>query len=149
MEPGQSGNPRGQPFGAKRHARALTEQMTRELLDAGPEVLRAVIKQARDGDVVSQKMILDRAYPVRRAASVLDLTADGRDFDGDFAEASTTMFRQMGRGETASGDVAEAVRAMSHASKAIMFVEAIRDVTGRVALIEQGYEELRHAARAH
>jgi hypothetical protein len=59
-KPGQSGNPKGKPAGARNKATlavlALMEQGAREITEA-------VVEAAKGGDLVAARMILDRLAP--------------------------------------------------------------------------------------
>jgi Family of unknown function (DUF5681) len=73
FKPGQSGNPRGKPKGARHHATRIVEQ----LLDEDAKLLA---EKARDmalaGDTVALKLCLERLCPPRRNRPVsLDLPA--------------------------------------------------------------------------
>lgn len=71
FQKGQSGNPRGRPKGSKNKSTLLREAMQqkadRMLSREVPEVLKTVIRAAKQGDMSAAKMILDRAVPVKKA----------------------------------------------------------------------------------
>ncbi len=63
FQPGQSGNLNGRPRGSSR----LAEY--REMLDPSvPDILKAIVERAKDGDLRAAQLILDRVYPARDAA---------------------------------------------------------------------------------
>ena len=67
FQPGQSGNPAGKPKGARHRATLLAERMMQD--DAG-EVVKAVIKAAKRGDMAAARLVLDRIAPARRDSPV-------------------------------------------------------------------------------
>jgi hypothetical protein len=71
--PGQSGNPRGRPKGARHRVSILAEQL---MQGDAEDVVRAVIAAAKNGDMVAARIIIDRICPVRKGAAVMfDLPA--------------------------------------------------------------------------
>ena len=67
---GQSGNPAGRRKGTKNKSTLFKEDIATlrekgigQIADSIPEVLKAVIDQAKDGCRVSQKMVLERFIP--------------------------------------------------------------------------------------
>ena len=60
---GRSGNPAGRPLGARNAATVIAEQ----LLDGeAEEIIRKVIKKAKQGDMTALRLCLDRLVPPRR-----------------------------------------------------------------------------------
>ena len=70
-KPGESGNPTGRPVGCGR------VHKWRAGLDADvPEILAALVQQAKEGDVMAARLILERALPALKPselAQVIDL----------------------------------------------------------------------------
>lgn len=99
-KPGQSGNPRGKPRGAKNHATRMIES----LMEGGAEeIASAVINQAKDGNLMAARLVLDRlAPPVRERSIELELP-DTRTAAG-IAEAQQTVLEAVGRGELTPGE---------------------------------------------
>lgn len=79
---GQSGNLRGRPKGGKNRATLLQEAVRQNsealIIRHLPKIVEEVCKQAREGNMIAAKMILDRAIPVKRAVEVTG--KDGGDF---------------------------------------------------------------------
>lgn len=73
-KPGESGNPSGRPAGSGR------VHKWRAGLDADvPEILTALVKQAKAGDVMAARLILERALPALKPsemAQTIDLKGD-------------------------------------------------------------------------
>ena len=64
---GQSGNPKGMASGSRHRATLLLDKIGAE---AGASVLRAVVQAAERGDMAAARIVLDRAWPVRRGRPV-------------------------------------------------------------------------------
>ncbi len=67
FQPGQSGNPTGKPRGARHRTTLLAERM---MQDEAGEVVKAVIKAAKRGDMTAARLVLDRIAPARRDSPV-------------------------------------------------------------------------------
>ena len=70
---GKGGNPAGRPKGSKNKSTLVQEairQQSEELIIRHlPDVIEEVIQQARKGNMVAAKMLLDRAIPVKTSVS--------------------------------------------------------------------------------
>ena len=67
FQPGQSGNPKGKPKGAKNHATRLAES----LLDGETEKLtRKAVELALQGDTTALRLCLERICPPRKSRPV-------------------------------------------------------------------------------
>jgi hypothetical protein len=66
--PGVSGNPKGRKKGARHPVTLLAQRMLQR--DA-EDVVRAVIKAAKEGDMAAAKLVLERICPVRKGAPVM------------------------------------------------------------------------------
>jgi Family of unknown function (DUF5681) len=128
FQPGQSGNPRGKPKGARNHATRIVEQ----LFDKDARLLAA---KARDmalaGDTVALKLCLERLCPPRKDRPInLDLPPIGT-----LADASGAMSKVIAC--TAAGeltpDEAGSVIALIDAKRRIL---ADVDLEARVTALE-------------
>ena len=63
FSPGQSGNPKGRPKGSKNRGTRLVEA----LVDDIPELINVTKEKAMNGDMVAMKLLLERAFPTRKA----------------------------------------------------------------------------------
>ena len=63
---GVSGNPTGKRPGTLGPMAKVREMLVKDMVKDVRDVLKAVLKQAKDGCTTSQKMILDRVYPAIR-----------------------------------------------------------------------------------
>jgi hypothetical protein len=61
--PGNRGNPAGKPKGARHKTTVMLEKI---MADGAEDVVHAMLKAAREGDVQAGKIILDRVVPVRK-----------------------------------------------------------------------------------
>jgi len=62
--PGKSGNPAG-----RRPGNATAQKLRQAIADDIGDVINVLIKQAKDGDVASAKLLMDRAVPTLRSVS--------------------------------------------------------------------------------
>ena len=127
---GRSGNPKGRPVGARNAATVIAAQ----LLDGEvEEIIRKVIKKAKQGDVICLRLCLDRLVPPRRdrpvyfAIPVLN-SAD----DASKAMAAITV-------AVACGELTP-IEAAELSSVVEVYVRAIeaRDFEARLRALEQG-----------
>jgi len=65
FEPGQSGNPKGRPPGAKDRRAELREK----LRSHAPELIQKTVTLALEGDTTALKILWDRMLPVLKPAS--------------------------------------------------------------------------------
>ena len=95
FKPGQSGNPRGRPKGARNKSTVAAEA----LLDGESESLtRRCIDLAMEGDPTALRLCLSRILPVRRERTIeLDLPA--LEGSRDSLRAIGTVLRAVGAGE--------------------------------------------------
>jgi Family of unknown function (DUF5681) len=128
FKPGQSGNPRGKPRGARHHATRIVEQ----LLDTDATLLA---EKARDmalaGDTVALRLCLERLCPPRRSRPVnLDLPAI--ETLGDASAAVSQVVASMAAGEL-TPDEAASVIALIDAKRRIL---ADVDLEVRISVLE-------------
>jgi len=67
FKPGQSGNPKGKPRGARHRLTLLAEKLMDDQAEA---IVESVIKAAKAGDMVAARLILERVSPVRKGRTV-------------------------------------------------------------------------------
>lgn len=65
--PGTSGNPNGKPRGARHATTVLAEKLMAD--DAG-EVVKAVVRAAKTGDMTAARLVLERILPVRKGRPI-------------------------------------------------------------------------------
>ena len=78
---GQSGNPAGKPVGAVSKQTKLRRSIEKDV----PEILAAMVAQAKSGDIQAAKLLLDRTLPSLKPQDTTihlpltdDLAANGR-----------------------------------------------------------------------
>lgn len=99
-KPGQSGNPAGKPKGATNHA---TRMVTALMEEGAREIAQTVVDQAKEGNLMAARLVLDRlAPPVRERSIELDLPDTGT--AAGIAEAQQTVLQAVGRGELTPGE---------------------------------------------
>ena len=95
FKPGQSGNPKGKPRGA-RHRATLAAQ---ELLDGEAEALsRKAIELAMDGDTVALRLCLERIAP-RRTDSPVSFPMPDMTSSVDASQAMAGIVRAVADGD--------------------------------------------------
>jgi len=95
FQPGQSGNPKGKPKGAKNHATRLAES----LLDGDTEKLtRKAVELALSGDTVALRLCLERILPPRKSRPVNIALPETKTIDG-VAEAQAAVVKAVADGE--------------------------------------------------
>jgi hypothetical protein len=128
FKPGQSGNPRGKPKGARNHATRVVEQ----LLDNDAKLLAG---KARDmalaGDTVALRLCLERLCPPRKGRPVsLDLPAI--ETLGDASAALSKVIACAAAGEVTLDEAASIVCLIDAKRRILLDV----DLEARVAALE-------------
>lgn len=79
---GKSGNPKGRPPGKPNRStlvqEAIRQQSEELIIKYLPDVIKVVIEQAKTGNMVAAKMLLDRAIPVKKSVEISN--KDGQEF---------------------------------------------------------------------
>jgi hypothetical protein len=97
---------RGRPRGARNRTTVLAE----ELLDGeAEEIIRKVIKKAKQGDMIALRLCLDRLVPPRRDRPV-NFTLPAMNSAGDASKVMTAITMAVGSGELAPNEAAELSR---------------------------------------
>lgn len=94
FKPGQSGNPAGKPKGAVNKLTILRNKILQRsetlVLNDMEDILKAVIAQAKKGDMTAARLILDRVLPTRKAVEHYGLD--------DFKKAGITIVIEGAKG---------------------------------------------------
>ena len=95
FKPGQSGNPKGKPRGAKNHATKLAEK----LIDGQCEALvQRAVEMALNGDIQALKLLIERLVPARKDRPV-SLELPKVQSAQDVIKAMGLVIESVGRGE--------------------------------------------------
>jgi hypothetical protein len=122
---GQSGNPAGKPKGANK-----TQQLRAKLMTAVPEILAALVDQAKAGDPTAARLILERCLPALRPVdmpTVLNLSADG-----GLADQGRAVLLALASGQLPVNQVAGILQGLGSLAKLIETDELER----RIAALE-------------
>lgn len=129
FKPGQSGNPAGKPKGA----RNATTRLVEALLDGeAEELVRDALKRAKDGDVPTLRLFLERLVPPRKD-SPISIELPPIDTVADAKAASAAVL-----GAVAKGDItpSEGAAVMGLLVSHKLIVEAT-DFEARLAALEK------------
>lgn len=124
----QPGNP-GRPKGARDRRTVALEALFKE---NGEQVAQATIAAAMAGDMTAARMVLDRAFPVRKMRPVsIDLPKI--ETAADLLTAQGLVVDAMSRGEITPDEATEIGKVLEHIGSAI----ERRDLEARIAKLEE------------
>lgn len=118
FQPGKSGNPAGRP----RKSSDGPDKIRQALLGDAPEILEALVTQAKTGDTQAAKLILDRCLPPLRprdSAVSLDLPVD------DLAQAARAILSAVAAGTVTIGEANGLAGVLATTAKAVEVSELI------------------------
>lgn len=129
FKPGQSGNPKGRPPGS-----GLSAKLRKAIEKDAPDVLAALLAQAKAGDVQAARVLLDRVLPPLKA------TAQGVNLPGLSAGTLTNraeaVLSAAGAGDVPPDVAAALVAAIGQTAK----VAEIDGLTARIEALEKAYK---------
>ncbi len=129
FKPGQSGNPKGRPPGARSRKLVALDDLGEQSAEA---ILIATIDGAKSGDTSAARAILDRVWPARKGARVaFDLPEMAR--AGDLAAAVAGINRQVASGLLSLEEGALVVALLDAQRKALETGELV----ARIAALEE------------
>lgn len=121
FKPGQSGNPKGKPKGAKDKRTAYRELFENDSED----LIKKVIELAKAGDTTCLKMCIDRIVSPYRARDQV-ITLD--DISGTLTEKGEKIIEAMGNGELSPSDTASMLTALAAQVKIVEVDELIKRI---------------------
>lgn len=124
-KPGQSGNPKGKPAGARNKATvavlALMEQGAKEITEA-------VVAAAKAGDLTAARMILDRLTPIAKERPV-SLALPDTDTAEGISAAQQAIVRAVASGDLLPGEGATLSGIVEARRKAIETLQLDQRIT--------------------
>jgi len=126
--PGQSGNPAGRPKGAGKIGEwraALAEHV--------PDIMKKLVEQAKAGDPVAARLILERALPAVKPVEQpvsLDLP------EGSLTDQGRALLASVASGVLSPGQGAQLMTALGSLSK----IAEIDELAARIAALEKQHE---------
>ncbi len=125
---GRSGNPKGRPKGTRNKATLIRARLERH----EGEIVRALVKQAKGGDVQAIRLILERICPALRPVDHGEVKAEG-----DGADLAQALVRAAVDGQIpvrAARDLAAALHSEAR-------IRQIADLEQRLEALERKHEK--------
>jgi hypothetical protein len=126
FKPGTSGNARGRPKN-----KTPATLLRKSIVDNIPEIILALIKQAKDGDTAAAKILLDRCCPVLKPqAMTINLPVNG-----NLAEQGNEIIKATLSGHIPPDIGAQLITALSNQGKLV----ELQELTLRLERIENKF----------
>ncbi|WP_295448238.1 DUF5681 domain-containing protein [uncultured Thiodictyon sp.] len=125
FKPGASGNPRGRKPGTLTKAGKLRDAIVKDL----PEIVAALVEQAKAGDVQAARLLMDRALPALRPTAAPVAVALGDDLN----QASGAVLAALSDGIVSTDQAADLASVLS----ALVKVREFTELESRIAALEQ------------
>ena len=119
FKPGQSGNPKGRPKGARNRLAVEVDELLRA--DAS-DIVRVAIEKAKAGDAGFVRLILDRIVP---PAKDRPITFDLPDIEtpDDAAKAAGAILRAVASGEVTPSEASDVVKLLDGFANTLLATE--------------------------
>ncbi|HYF08401.1 MAG TPA: DUF5681 domain-containing protein [Acetobacteraceae bacterium] len=128
-KPGESGNPAGRPKGSRHAALVALDAIG---ANAAQDILRAVIEQAKAGDMRAAEIMLRRLWPERKGRAVAFDLPPMRTA-ADLVQGLVAIAEAMAAGELSGEEAASVASVLEIQRKAIETM----DLEQRIAALEQ------------
>lgn len=129
-KPGQSGNPRGRPKGS-----GLSAKLRKAIEQDAPDILTAVIAQAKAGDMQAAKVLLDRVVPALKPQAQT-VTVPGMEDAQGLADKALAALSAAAGGDIPADTAAQLVQAIGTVGRVV----EIDDLERRIAALEKQHE---------
>lgn len=123
FEKGQSGNPTGRPRGSGPRAK-LRDSLTKDV----PEILAALVAQAKAGDVQAARTVLDRCLPSLRPVAAPVVV----DLGQDLANAGAAVLVALSAGDIGTDQAHDLAGVLSALAK----IKETTELESRIAALE-------------
>lgn len=94
FKPGKSGNPKGKPKGSRNTALQAMDRIGEE---SAQDLIRSVVTKALEGDMAAARVVLDRAWPIRKGR-LLTFTMPPVENAGDIARGIAGILQAVANG---------------------------------------------------
>jgi hypothetical protein len=131
-KPGQSGNPRGKPAGARNKATLAVLALMEK---GAKEITTAVVKAAKAGDLTAARMILDRLAPPAKERPVSLTLPDTTTAEG-IAQAQGAILQAVAAGDLLPGEAATLAGVVEARRRALETMELEQRITALEDLAE-------------
>jgi hypothetical protein len=129
FKPGETGNPKGRPRKPKPEGPA---KLRADLLRDAPDILAALVEQAKSGDPTAAKLVLDRCLPALRPTDAPLSLPPGVDLS-DLAGAPASVLKALAAGALTPTEAATIAGSLS----ALVKVREFTELESRIAALEQ------------
>ena len=129
FKPGQSGNPRGKARGTLSHAARILLNL---MQGGAEEITKAVIDQAKSGNLVAARLILERIVPPAKERPISISLPDISTIDG-ITQAQAAILQAVAEGELLPGEAATLTGIVENRRKAI----ETEELEKRIAALEE------------
>ena len=127
-QPGQCGNPKGRPKGARDRRSNLRYGLLKEV----PAILKTLAAAAKCGDIPAAKLILERTLPALKTAAE-PLTLPGADTP---ASQGRTVLGACAQGDITPDEAATLMQALAAQGRLV----EVEDLAQRVAALEEALQ---------
>ncbi|WP_295449633.1 DUF5681 domain-containing protein [uncultured Thiodictyon sp.] len=128
FQPGETGNPKGRPRKPKPEGPA---KLRADLLRDAPDILAALVEQAKSGDPTAARLVLDRCLPALRPTDAPANLPPGIEVS-DLTGAPVAVLKALAAGALSPDQAATIAGALS----ALVKVREFTELESRIAALE-------------